>query len=119
MQNLKVLNSREKKEILKLINVQFGCSFDMDYEVFMNEKNKLFIMTKDISKIDLNELRINSLGMYFGEVNRGELRLSIEGSQMLGKSAKKNVLVLDEDDADKWMKGEDFDVETGLCHNKE
>ena len=71
-------------------------------------------MTKDISKIDLNELRINSLGMYFGEVNRGELRLSIEGSQMLGKSAKKNVLVLDEDDADKWMKGEDFDVETKL-----
>ena len=112
--NLKILNSREKRDLSTLIEKQFGCKFDFNYEVFMNPKNKIFILNKDVSKIDLDELRINSLGLYFGEINRGELRLSIEGSQIIGKIAKKNVLELDDDQAEKWMSGEDFDINSHL-----
>ncbi|MBN2368380.1 hypothetical protein JXC34_05160 [Candidatus Woesearchaeota archaeon] len=114
MQSLRILNSREKKDISKLISEQFGCKFKFDYEVFMNEKNKIFLMSRDISKINPEELRINSLGLYFGEVSNGELRLSIEGSQILGKAAKKNVLELSDENADRWMAGEDFEVDTKL-----
>jgi NOL1/NOP2/fmu family ribosome biogenesis protein len=111
---LKILNSREKKGIVKLIKEQFNCDFSLDYEVFMNPKNKIFILNRDVSKIDMDELRINSLGLYFGEINRGELRLSIEGSQIIGPLAKNNVLELKDSNANKWMSGEDFDVKTEL-----
>ena len=52
------------------------------------------------------------MGMYFGHVKNNELRLSIEGSQLLHKSAKKNVLELDDENAKKWMDGQDIDMET-------
>jgi len=111
---LHILNSKEKKNLSKLIKKQFGCDFIFDYEVFINTKNKIFILNKDVSKIDLDELRINSLGLYFGELNRSELRLSIEGSQLIGTLAKKNVLTLNFEEARKWMKGEDFSVDSNL-----
>lgn len=111
---LHILNSKEKKNLSKLIKKQFGCTFKFNYEVFMNTKNKLFILNKDVAKINLDELRINSLGLYFGELSRNELRLSIEGSQIIGPLAKNNVLELDYDQTKKWMKGEDFDINTKL-----
>ena len=80
----------------------------------MNSKNRIFILSRDISKLDTGELRINSLGMYFGELNKGVVRLSIEGSQIIGKQAMKNVLELDEGQATKWMWGEDFELDTDL-----
>jgi len=82
--------------------------------VFMNPKNKIFIITKDISKIDLNELRINSLGMYFGVLYENTIRLSIEGSEIVGKTAKKNFLELNDRDADLWMSGQDFEIDSNL-----
>jgi NOL1/NOP2/fmu family ribosome biogenesis protein len=47
-------------------------------------------------------------------LNNEELRLSIEGSQIIGKVAKRNVLELDDDLAKKWMSGEDFEIKTEL-----
>ena len=114
MQQLKILNSKEKKAVSKLISKQFKCDFKFEYEVFMNQKNKLFILNKDVSKIDLEKLRVNSLGLYFGVKYDNEIRLSIEGSEIIGMIAKKNVLELTEIEAEKWMSGEDFEVDSNL-----
>ena len=111
---MEILNSREKKKLSKLIKNQFGCTFKIDFEVFRNQKNKIFILNKAVSKVNFDELRINSLGLYFGEINNNELRLSIEGSQIFGKKATKNVLELDDELAKKWMSGEDIRVNTDL-----
>ena len=92
MQQLSILNSKKRKNVAKIINKQFGCDFSFDYEVFMNSKNKLFLLNKDVSKINLDNLRVNSLGLYFGVIYDNEIRVSIEGSQILGKIATKNVL---------------------------
>jgi NOL1/NOP2/fmu family ribosome biogenesis protein len=112
MQKLKILNTRDKKEISKLIKKQFGCKFDFnDYAVFMNRYNKIYIINKEISLINFNELKINSIGLYFGEINVNQLRLSIEGSQIIGKIATKNVFELDDKQAKQWMKGIDLEID--------
>ena len=114
MENLTILNSKEKKNIYMLINEQFGCDLGKEYEVFMNSRNRIFLLNKDFVKIDISQLRVNSLGLYFGEIYNNELRLSIEGSQLIGKTAKKNVLDLEDEQAAKWMKGEDFEIDSDL-----
>ncbi len=114
MENLRILNSKEKKNIYMLINEQFGCDLDEEYEIFMNSRNRIFLLNKDFVKIDISQLRVNSLGLYFGEIYNNELRLSIEGSQLIGKTAKKNVLDLEDEQAAKWMKGEDFEIDSDL-----
>lgn len=110
---LEVLNTREVKEIRKLLYAQFGFSSDLDYVFLKNEKNKVFIVSKDIKKIDLDKLKINTIGLYFGEWKRKELRLSLEGSQMIGPLAKKNVVSLDEQQLKWYFEGMDLDIDLG------
>ena len=124
MQQIRILNSKEKKELNSKLEKQFGTKLP-DYHIFINPKNRLFIIGKDYSEIDVSKLRVNSLGLYFGEVFENQIRLSIEGSQIVGETAEKNVLDIDDAQAEAWMRGEDFDLNSELegfvivRHNKD
>lgn len=108
--NLKILNSKEIKEILSLINQQWDYNEKPNYAFLRNEKNKIFIANKEIFNLDFSKLRINSLGLEFATIEKsGEIRLSIEGSQIIGKKAKKNIAELDEKEIKQWLKGEDVE----------
>ena len=110
MLQLKILNSREIKEIYSLIEKQWGAKLKLDCAFLKNQKNRVFIVNKDISKIDLSKLRINSIGMYFCEADKIGIRLSIEGSQIVGPKATKNIAEINEEQAKKWFKGEDLEI---------
>lgn len=110
MQNLKILNSKEIKIILSLIEKQWGAELKPNYAFLQNAKNRVFMVNKDISKINMEKLRINSIGMYFCEVDKIGTRLSIEGSQIVGPKATKNIAEIDEEQAKKWLKGEDLEI---------
>ena len=115
MPELKILNSREIKEIYELIDDQWGAKIKLDYGFLKNNKNRIFIVSKDISKIDISKLRLNSVGMYFCEVDGMGIRLSIEGSQIVGPQAKKNIVELNEEETKRWFKGEDIEKECKDC----
>lgn len=110
MQNLKILNTREAKEIFSTIESQWGAKLKLDYALLQNNQNRIFLANRELSKISLEKLRINSIGMYFCETGNG-IRLSIEGSQLVGPKANKNIAEINEDQAKRWMKGEDLDIE--------
>jgi NOL1/NOP2/fmu family ribosome biogenesis protein len=124
--NLKILNSKQIKEILNLINRQWDCDVKLDYAFLKNEtleqkkrfentvfkKNKIFIASKEIFNLDFSKLRINSLGLEFATIEKNnQIRLSIEGSQIIGPKAKKNIIELDEKEIKTWLKGEDVEKE--------
>ncbi len=109
---LRFLNSKERKEILKRIKDSWDADLEDDYVFLMNNQNKLFVVSRGIEKIDLSQIRLNNIGLYFGEITpRDELRLSIEGSSIVGKLAKQNILELSEDQAKSWFAGEDITIE--------
>ena len=110
MPQLKFLNRKETKEILKLIEEQWGAKLKLEYTLVKNNKNRVFIINKDISKIDFSKLRINSIGMYFCDLEN-EIRLSIEGSQIIGPKAAKNIAEINESQVKQWLKGEDLEIE--------
>lgn len=116
MPELKILNSREIKEIYGLIEKQWGAKIKLDYGFLKNNKNRVFIVSKDISRIDTSKLRLNSVGMYFCEFDNVGIRLSIEGSQIIGPKAIKNVVEVNEEEMKKWFKGEDLEKECKDCH---
>ncbi|MBW2984189.1 hypothetical protein KY361_03685 [Candidatus Woesearchaeota archaeon] len=110
MQNLKILNKKEIKNILESIKTQWGCDVELNYAFLMNQKNRIFIANKELFDIDMKKIRINSLGLYFGEqVNEKEFRLTIEGSQLIGPRATKNVVELSDSEMRAWLKGDDLD----------
>ena len=115
MPELKILNSREIKEIYKLIEKHWGAKVELGYGFLKNNKNRVFIISKDIAKIDISKLRLNSVGMYFCEIDSRGIRLSIEGTQIIGPKAAKNVVELNEEETKKWFKGEDIEKECKNC----
>ena len=111
MQKIKILNKKETKEIFNSIEKQWNAKLKLDYVFLKTEKGKVYIINKDISKIDLSKLRVNTIGLYFAEMKNNEIRLSIEGSQIIGPKANKNILELDQEEVKEWMKGNDLEKE--------
>jgi NOL1/NOP2/fmu family ribosome biogenesis protein len=69
-------------------------------------------VNKEIAKIDFSKIKINSIGMYFGKLFKDELRLSVEGAQLVGKKAKKNIIELNDGEARSYMKGNDIEKDS-------
>jgi NOL1/NOP2/fmu family ribosome biogenesis protein len=111
MQNLKILNKKEIKRILAMIETQWGFKEELDYAFLETEKGRVYIANREIFNLDLSKVRINSVGFYFAETRAG-IRLSLEGSQIIGPKATKNVVELNDKEAKQWMSGEDLDKQT-------
>lgn len=105
--NLQILNKKEINNILFLLDKQFNFKDKLDYVFLQHENGKLYIVNKDVFDIDFKKININNLGVYFGQLKHNELRLSIEGSQLIGPFSKRNILDLEE--KGDWMKGIDID----------
>tara|TARA_Y100000034_G_scaffold40026_2_gene49308 strand:- start:736 stop:1257 length:522 start_codon:yes stop_codon:yes gene_type:complete len=113
MKNLKILNSKQLKPIKQLLKQQFDADFDFSkYAVLLSSKDKIYIANKDIftdKNLDLYKLRVNSIGIYFAYIKNNELRLSIEGSQLVGPIAKTNIITLSDKEFNQWIQGIDID----------
>lgn len=111
----KVLNSKEVKKILSWLKEQYGIKDLRIDEVFLKSaKDKIYLVSKKISELEPKNLRINLIGMYFAKEEPNGFRLSIEGSQIIGPKATKNVAFLDDDQVKRWIRGEDIEYEEGL-----
>lgn len=107
----KVLNSREVKKIINLLKEQFLIKdLKLDYVFILGKEGKLYVIDKKLGELDMKGLRVNSLGMYFGKLESDGVRLSIEGSQLVGPLAKKNVVSLSDGDIARWVSGSDLDL---------
>jgi len=112
---IKIFNSREKKKLLEELSTTYGIKqLNMDDVFLGTPKGRIYITNRDIEKLPLQKLRINSIGLYFAMQDRIGLRLSIEGSQILGKQATKNILEVTDEQAAQWFSGQDIQTESGL-----
>lgn len=105
------LNAKLLKHFQSVLSCQFGCELDAQLSVFLNPKDNKLHVINDITLDDLETLRINSFGLYFGEYNtdQTQIRLSIEGSQIIGPIATKNVLEVSRNQFMRWMQGNSID----------
>ncbi|MEM5854846.1 MAG: hypothetical protein QW472_00800 [Candidatus Aenigmatarchaeota archaeon] len=94
------MNSKEIEELLKK-NYESDFSLE-NFEFFLRKDQKIFI-SKNLPQ---DMVKKSMYLLHFGNLKRnGKIQLSIEGSQIIGKSAKKNVAVLDEENAMRFAEG--------------
>lgn len=110
---LKIFNKREKEEFLKKLNEQFGIE-KIPYQIAKLGKERIILFSGDLSGNEIFELervsRIEGIGLYFAKLDEkiGDVRLSIEGTQLMNNQITKNIFELDEEQAEKWMMGQDL-----------
>lgn len=105
---LRALRGKEIRQLKKNVKREYGSEAMLDYALFVNNEGRIFAVSKEVGKIDLSKIKINTIGLYFGKYEKGEIRLSIEGSQLVNPT--KNFLNLTSDDAKKWIRGKDIEL---------
>jgi NOL1/NOP2/fmu family ribosome biogenesis protein len=119
MKKFKILNSREIKRFKIVLNDTFGYSLKKDYAYLMNDRDRVFLINKDLARIDLNKLVVDRIGLYFAEYKNGSVRLSKEGAQLLVQEARENkaklncLLELEEKEAKAYFAGVDLRKDLG------
>ncbi len=108
MQVKKVLKGKELKSLENLIRKNYGYKFDFsEFTVFLTSEQRVWLIDKGVNLNLLKTLRrCYMLGMYFGKLKRNnKIKLSIEGAMLIGEKAKKNVVTVNEDEAEKFIYG--------------
>ncbi len=100
------LTKREIKEIEEIIRKNYGANFKFKDIVFKTSKDKIWILSRMFKNIDISRVVINSAGLYFGRLKRNKkIKLSIEGAQLIGENATKNIVEVDEEEAKRFIQG--------------
>lgn len=116
--DIEMLYGANRQRIIDILNSQFGIK-EINGMLIKRGRERIFLYTGNFEYKDIQRLsRFNFLervGIYFAKENeRGELRLSIEGSQYVKKEASKNVVELTEDEMNTWMCGHEVEKTTGM-----
>ena len=115
---LKFLNKSEKEKIVRQLNEQFGIK-EIPWEIAKLGKERIILFSGKVSEKEIQILdrfaRIEGIGVYFAKNDEktNDLRLSIEGTQLLKSQITKNILELNEKQAEEWMMGQDLNITTG------
>lgn len=113
---IQILNKKQTKEIEEYLWEQFGVH-EIPGRLFQLGEEKIFLFSGEASDDDIRELEamvpVERLGVYFAKVMNGEIRLSIEGTQLLKNQIKKNIFELDGEQAEKWMQGQELNIHMG------
>ncbi|MEM7825553.1 MAG: hypothetical protein QW412_01685, partial [Candidatus Aenigmatarchaeota archaeon] len=93
------------EEIEKIIEKNYGVKISLEkFVVGKGRDEKIWIVSKKILDFDFSRLNINSFGLNLGKLKKNEkIHLTIEGCEMVGNLAIKNVVILDEKNAIKFM----------------
>ncbi len=105
------LQAKKVKELRKEMVEQWGTAFGDGYHFFKTGKDKIFIVSKGVQKIDLQKLKkIDRIGLYVAEWKNDQLRLSVEGAQLIGPDAAKNIVGLTKEQVKEYFKGNDIEI---------
>lgn len=112
---IKVLSKKEKQEIEKKLNEQFGVE-KIPGMLVKSGQDRIFFFSGEISENEISKLEreipIERVGVYFARILNDFPKLSIEGTQILKGQVKKNTFELNDKQSDDWMKGRDLQIKS-------
>jgi len=122
MNYIKILSEKEKQKIENQLNEQFGIS-EIPGIIVKRGAERLFLFSGDYSENEIINLErtvpIERVGVYLAKIildkhtRIEKIRLSIEGTQILGNQVKKNLFEIPDNLVEQWMKGEELLIKTG------
>ena len=107
IKKIKVLEKEEVENLERMVEKNYGTRAGLDrFLVMISAEERIWLASKEIMNLDMRKFPVNSTGMNFGKIKRNDkISLTVEGAQMIGKQAIKNVVVLDEENAKKFLQG--------------
>ncbi len=107
------IKSNEKRRIIDSLNEQFGIS-NLPYLLIQTGKEKIRAFSGHLSKEEIYDIgnlaRIEFIGLYIIKKEE-DYRLSIDATNLLKEQINKNIIELNEENFQKWIRGHDLDIQ--------
>lgn len=118
---MRILNRREAEVFEVKIESMYGAKESLrEFTVLLSGKEeKIWVSNKELFQIPIEKLRVNSVGLYFGRIDSGKLRLSVEGVGIVGPKADKNVVELDDEHLWDFLRGFDIELKKNVPETKD
>lgn len=111
--SFKFLSSSEKKEIIRRLNESFGIK-ELPYLLIQTGKEKIRAYSGNFSKDELIKLSImvnvELIGLYLLKLEKSGIRLSHDAVSLLKDKIIKNIIEIDEKQAEQWVSGKDLEI---------
>ena len=109
----KFIRTPEKRRLIEELNEIFGIS-ELPYLLIESGKEKIRAFSGSLSKDEIIELgkmaNIEGVGIYFMKKEDSGLRLSFEACQLLKAQITKNILYINDNQLELWIRGHDLDI---------
>lgn len=116
MNHLKILSKNEKREIEKELEKQFGIK-EIPGLIVKRGTERLFLFQGEFTEKQIRDLEritiIERVGIYFAKIQNEEIRLSLEGVELLKNQITKNIFELNAEQTEQWMMGQELNIPTG------
>lgn len=107
-----VLTDDEKKKVEELLANQYGVEDGLkNYVVIASGENRIRITHREVLEFSWKMKRVVNIGLYIAKLAENEISLSIEGAQLFSDMIKKNLINLNVEEAERWMRGEALRIE--------
>ena len=102
---MKLLSPRERKFLENRLKGLYGVEDGFkDLILIKCGRGRIRATTKETLELASRLRGIQQIGLYVMKISNGNISLSVEGSQLLDDEIKNNIIELDEEQAEKWMK---------------
>jgi NOL1/NOP2/fmu family ribosome biogenesis protein len=112
--NVRFIKSNEKRDITQALNEQFGLT-ELPFLLIESGKEKIRGFTGHMSKDEMVELsklaNIEIVGLYIIK-READLRLSLDATHLLSKQLTKNIIDINDEQYQQWIRGHDLDIKT-------
>lgn len=106
----RLMTEEEVLELVKKINSEFGSDFNpAEFKFFIKDEKKgrkIFLYSGN----EIPKIPVEWIGLHFGTIQDNKFISSIEGAQIIGKTATKKVLEIGKEDVVNIMSGIDLDL---------
>jgi len=110
--NLNILTSGEKKKIVASLNENFGIS-EMPYLFIKTGRERIRAFSGSLSMQEIKELGLNArielIGCYAFKEEKQGYRISFDSLPLFKNLIKKNIIELNDEQAEKWLGGKDIE----------
>lgn len=110
--NIRFIKSPEKREIVEQLNTQFGIS-ELRPLLIESGKEKIRGYTGSLNKDEIIEIaqlaNVESIGLYMIKKEH-DLRLSFDALHLLKEQISKNVIKINEEEYNLWIRGFDLPI---------
>ena len=114
---IKILTAQETNKIREQLKEQFGIS-NIPGKIIRLGEEKIFLFTgaadeNEIEKIE-QSAPVEKIGVYFAKIINDEIKLTIEGTQILKEQISKNIFEINDELAEEWMMGRELNIKSGM-----